>query len=245
MVGKFNHLEEQIQYDIQHFINEVITMASDRLLSIIMYGNATDENFDVRVSSVNFLIILTEIEKEFLSRYAIASKEFSQYIAIPLFLTPVDIQSSVSILPLEFLALKESYVLIYGDDYLEKVEIDVKDLRVELEQEVKRRLIRLREEFIESYEKKDHLERLLTSSLMSFVPLFRNILRLVKSNTSITGTLFSEFCEAFHLNQKPFFDIWDIKAGNKKIDRERLSSLFGDYLSQIEALSRSIHKYFD
>ncbi len=245
MIDKFTHLDEETQMNIQKFINSVIKIASDKLLSIIMYGNATQEDFDVKTSSINFLIILTDIDSKFLTDFAITSNEISQNISVPLFLTPSDIHSSVNILPLEFLTLKESYIIIYGDDYLNKIKINIEDLRVELSQEIKRRLIKLREEFIDSFAKKPNLERLLTTSLISFIPLFRNTVRLIRKETPVSGTPFREFCETFDLSQDPFFYIWDIKMGNKRADKKKLVSLFGDYLTQINNLSKKIDKYIE
>ena len=230
------HLGKRTQDKIIRYTEEVKEISGDNLVSIILYGNATLESFDVKLSSINFLIILREITVDFLTAYARMRKRFRN-VAAPLLFTPELIKTSLDIFPIEFLSLKESYIVLYGEDVLKDIDVRIEDLRNEIEQQIKRRLIKIREEFIYSIERKADLERLLISSLISFIPVFRNILRLIKKESPVEGTLFMEFCKEMGLDGSPFFDIWAVKTGEVKYSKDRLIRLFGDFMKEIEILA--------
>lgn len=235
-INSISHLNKRTQKRITEYINGVRDIAGDGLVSVILYGNAAMENFDIRGAQLNFLLVLKDITVGFLTSYSRLRKRFRN-IAAPLLFTPELMRTSFDIFPMEFLSLKESYIPLYGDDLLRNIDVRAEDLRYEIEQQVKRRLIKTREEFLYSVENREDLEQLLTTSLIAFTPLFKNILRLVNRECPVEGALFKEFCAEMGLDEGPFFKIWAIKTGERRLRKKELVGLFGDFIREIEALA--------
>jgi|GEM_PF-909123 len=236
-----SHLTKRARNRVERYRDMLKKIAGKNLVSLILYGNATLPHFDPTTGKLNFLIVLKEIDVDFLRNYARMMKRFRN-TSSPLLLTPDMIKSSLDIFPIEFLSLKDSYIVIYGKDFLEGMDIRFEDLRYEIEQQIKRRLFNLQKEFLFSMERKADLEQLLTTSLISFVPLFKNILRLINIECPLEGTMFREFCDELHLKPEPFFAIWSIKTGRGRFTKEALIKLFGEFLKEIETLASSLDR---
>ncbi len=231
--GGLSHLDAQVQKKINNFVEDIKKIGHNNLISIILYGDVTTENFNPYISHINTLITLKKIDTSFLTEYAKLRKRYS-LMASPLIFTPQLIQTSYDVFPIEFLSIKDSYIVLYGDDVLRDMDINFEDLRTEIEQQVKRQLLRSLNEFIYSLDRKADLEHLLTTSLISFVPLFKNILRLIRREHPVEGALFKEFCKEMELDERPFFEIWEIKIGRKRHTKKELINLFGDFIKEIE-----------
>jgi len=89
----------------------------DDLTSIILYGSAAGKDYRPGKSDLNFIIVLSE---EAIDRLGEAVETVSRWrkknVATPLFMTKSYISSSLDSYPLEFLNMRNGYVLVYGED---------------------------------------------------------------------------------------------------------------------------------
>jgi hypothetical protein len=237
-----SHLDARTRETIQKFTEEMDALFGKKLLSLLLYGSAVGDNFDPERSDINFLIVFSKIDMDILRKYTgVSWKWQKKKVATPLVLTDVYIMNSADVFPIEFLELKENHVLLYGKDILRELTVDLKNLKLQVEEQLKGKLLHLRGGFLDSGEKKEYLEKLLTSSLIAFVPIFRNVLRLMEKGVPVSrGTLFRDFCSEVGLDESPFFRVWDIKGGRTKLAKEEVIELFGEYLSQIERLVEKV-----
>lgn len=237
-----SHLDPKTRETIMKFSEEMKSLFGKGLLSLLLYGSAVGDNFDSERSDINFLIVLSRIDMDILRRYSGVSKKWQRKkVATPLILTEDYILSSADVFPIEFLELKENHIILYGKDVLKDLTVDLKNLKLQVEEQLKGKLLHLRGGFLDSGERKEYLERLLTSSLIAFVPIFRNVLRLMEKGSPVSrGTLFKDFCSEVGLDEGPFFRVWDIKGGRTKLSKEEVITLFGEYLSQIERLVEKV-----
>ncbi|HHN65459.1 MAG TPA: hypothetical protein ENK09_08880 [Nitrospirae bacterium] len=226
-----DELDKKTQRRLISYADALNRAAPGNIISIIAYGDVTLS----RPAGIQTLIVVERIGSEFLLQYSRLKRRFPGF-APPLFFTLDILRSSGDVFPVEILNIKDSYVVVYGEDVLQEIKVRLEDLRTEVEQQVKRQFLKLLDEFLYSLERKADLEQLLTSSLIAFVPLFRNILRLIKKECPVEGTLFKEFCEELGLNDSVFFKIWDIKMGRKRFTKKELLNIFDSYTGEIEKL---------
>lgn len=237
-----SYLDEKTRGTIQKFTEEMKALFGKNLSSLLLYGSAAGDNFDTERSDINFIIILSKIDMDMLRKYTgVSMKWQKKKVATPLILTEDYILNSADVFPIEFLELKENHILLYGKDILRELTVDLKNLKLQVEEQLKGKLLHLRGGFLDSGEKKEYLEKLLTSSLIAFVPIFRNVLRLMEKGVPVSrGTLFRDFCSEVGLNDRPFFRVWELKGGRTKLTKEEVIELFGEYLSQIERLVEKV-----
>ena len=165
------------------------------------------------------------------------SKARSKRIAAPLFLTKEYIQSSLDVFPVEFLDMKENHVVVFGEDTLGSLTIEGRHLRLFLEEQLKGKLIRVRQGFLENGLDLKAVRSLLKQSLNSLLPIFRNLLRLKNITPPIDKfEIITQCCHAFGLSASVFEQIYDEVTGKKKIIPAHLAVIFEQYLCLWETL---------
>ena len=127
------------------------------------------------------LLILKEINPEVLD-------ELNKLKENPLFFSQSELDEAADVFPLEFLNIKNTYEMIEGNDVIKNLKIDKKDIRRELEFEVRSKLIHLRQSFIN---KKTDLKELLKAVIPTLTPLIDGLLFLkkIKAPDSFQKTL--------------------------------------------------------
>jgi len=217
------------------FSEAMVRLHGDNLKSISLYGSAVGEDFIPKKSNVNLLFVMERIDPSDLKKSLRLVGQGRKKGIIPLFLTVEHMKSSADTFPIEFLEIKENYILLYGNDILKELEVNSQNVRLQCEQQLKGGLIRLYQVYLETGMREKKIRFLLINSLTSFIPIFRSLLRLKgkvlpTKKKDIIGDLGKEFT----INADIFLKVLQMKEG-KKIE-DNLEKLFGDYLEEIEKL---------
>ena len=161
-------------------------------------------------------------------------------ILAPLMLTLEHIRRSTDAFPIEFLEIKENHLLLYGEEILLNLEINPQNIRLECEEQIKGGLIRLYETYLEIGMKEKQVRMLLINSLVSFIPVMRNLLRLKGESVPVEKeVIINNLTQLFSLNKETFLNVWEMKHGKKPLDLERL---FENYLEEIEKLGIAVDR---
>lgn len=230
-------LSDHVRRVVLPYAQQMIKIYGQNLMSIIVYGSAITEDFVPKRSNINLLIILQQITLQDLKRGSklVISGQIKKGI-IPLFLTQLHIQTSSDVFPIEFLEMKENHLLLFGEDILKEIDISPVNIRLQCEEALKGKLIRLQQAYLELGTKLRRLEGLMIESLTSFMPIFRNILRLKQRDLpggkqgiiEMVGT-------EFGVDKKPLLRILEAKKG-KRMAKTEIEPIFGDYLEQVRGL---------
>jgi len=240
--------EKRLHIEVQKkFIPYLETMSEihgDNLISVFIYGSAAGENYVPKVSDINSACVFRNLNPSILkSSLKAVSKGISKKIAAPLFLTKDYINSSLDVFPIEFLDMKESHVLLYGEDVLSGLEIKGEHIRLFCEQQLKGKLIRIRQAYLEVGLKKKGLEALLKESLNSLIPIFRNLIRLKEEQPPVSkAEILRQLCQIFELDENVFLPIYKDTTNDEKIANQEIDVFLEKYLSQIKKLAGMVDK---
>ena len=101
-------------------------------------------------------------------------------IVAPLCLSVETYQRSADTFPLEFIEMKDKHLCLYGPcDRMNDLEIPIEYLRVKIEEQIKGKLIRLRQFLMEFQGSDKQLVEVLVDVQKQLFPVFRNLLRFV------------------------------------------------------------------
>ncbi|MCK5160815.1 MAG: hypothetical protein KAQ99_04495, partial [Candidatus Aureabacteria bacterium] len=115
--------------------------------------------------------------------------------------------------------------------------------RLFCEQQVKGKLIRIRQAYLEVGLKKKGLESLLKESLNSLIPIFRNLIRLKGKQPSVNkAEIIRQLCQMFELDKNVFLSIYKDSSNDEKIANQEVVVFLEKYLSQIEKLADMVDK---
>lgn len=107
-------------------------------------------------------------------------------VAVPLLLSPDELQRTIDVFPLEYAAITADYAVVRGIDAFKGMAIRVEDVRRAVEGLAKSHLIHLREGFLESHGETTRIGRLITASAAPLRALLMHIARLPDNGS---GTL--------------------------------------------------------
>jgi len=117
-------------------------------------------------------------------------------------------------------------------------------MRVEVEREIKGKLIHLRQGFLASQGEAKKLRDLIKVSLVAFLSLFEAVLHLKgKAVPSSRRQVIRDTCEILGIDGSTFLKCLDIKEEAVRYDMKEIALLFEKYLSEIEKVDRFVDQF--
>ena len=221
---------------VQQFAEDVKRLYDDDLLSVILYGSAASGKYVPGRSNINTLILLKEITPAQLTKCVKFLRGWRRKgIVTPLFLDPAYVHSSADAFPIEFLDMKDRYRVLYGRDFLCDLQLNLANLRFQCEHELKGKLLKLRQFYLEASRSSRALRGLITSSVASFLILFKSLLRLKGILPPHSPEEILARLSELGLPTETLARAVKLKHGAVKLPRQELQGFFEPYLVEIQA----------
>lgn len=156
----------------------------------------------------NYVIVLETLNYTILQGVKPYIEKFYKKTGIyPLLLTKREVLNGVDVFPLDFLNLKNTVTVLYGEDVFKNLKVDKKHVRHSLEFEVRSKLMNLRRVILQIHSKKE-IELVLKNAVPTLLPLFNGMLYLKgKSKIATVNGLLDELNELYKFDfrvLKPF-----------------------------------------
>jgi hypothetical protein len=214
------------------------------LLSIILYGSGAGEDYLPGKSDLNLLITLTDqgIERLDLAIETVARWR-KRAVALPLFMTKSYLVGSLDAYPIEFLNMKRHYVVVTGEDVLAELTFDRCHIRLQLERELRGKLLHLRSGYLSTERNARKIRDLIRASLTAFISLFSALLYL--KNTEIPHAkrdVITAAGKAFGLDSAIFLKCEEIQRKVDRFSSDEVRAIFRDYLKEVSRLCDQIDK---
>lgn len=231
-------LQEEVRDILQPYLREVRELFGPLLEAVVLYGSAARGEYLPGRSNVNLVLLLGEQNLAILQRYAKVHRRWArERIVVPLFLTEKDIRTSHDVFPLEYLEIKEHHVLLMGQDPFLHLQIDLRHLALQCEQEAHGNLMRLRQRFVEGCGETEAAVILMPLSLTALLPCLRGLFRLVGGGfQGTTEALLAELPARLEVNPVAFQEVWKLKRGIITPGPLEVPRLFESYLMALQAL---------
>ncbi|MDP8214154.1 MAG: hypothetical protein RAO92_03355 [Candidatus Euphemobacter frigidus] len=235
---------EPVARKLRPYMEKMIELQGDNLISAMIYGSATGEDYSKKSSDINLLMICREVNLPDLQKcLKLVHKGMREGISAPLFLTRRYIETSADVFPVEFLEIQDNNVVLYGEDLLSGITIDLKNLRHQCEEQIKGKLVRIRQAYLEVGLKGAGVEALLKRSLSSLMPVFKNILRLRgESPPGKKEEILKKLAGVFDIEEDLFLKILRDKRDDEKIGGEEAVVYLNRYLLQLEKLADAVDR---
>lgn len=227
---------------IHSFIEEILHGHSSNIHSYHIVGSAVIPDYNEKLSDINSVVVLHNMDLKFISFLApLGQKYGKKKIAAPLVMTPEYIKDSLDAFPIEFLDFKLIHKTIHGSDIFKDIEIARPHLGLQCEREIKTKLIGLRQGYISSLGRKEHLTGVLIRSFTGSMALLRAIILLLgKEPPVLRAEVVSTFGDATRIDTAVFGNLLLLKAGRIKPSEQELRALFESYYNALEATGKII-----
>jgi predicted nucleotidyltransferase len=223
---------------INPYMEEFLRVHGESIVSIFIYGSAASGDYVKGSSDINSAIVFKKIGMpELKQSLRTVNRGIRHRINTPLFLTKEHVVTSLDTFPIEFIEMKENHVVLYGEDILSGISVDLSHIRFVCEEQIKGKLLRIRQGYLEIGLRKKGIESLIKESFTSLFPAFRGLLRLKgimpfktkKENIKALG-------DAFGIDTEILFAILADKRNDGKISGQDLESALFKYIEQLEKL---------
>lgn len=245
LLKNFEKLKPEVSKLLEPYVRDLVALLGEDVLSVIVFGSATGPDFIPGRSNVNLAIVVKDTDLPLLRKcLKHVAAGFKKGIVAPLFLTQEYISTSSDVFPIEFLDIRETGVVLLGEDPLANIKLSAAALRLECEQQLKGSLLRIRQAYLELGLAKQGLERVLGESLTSLIPVFRAML-VLKGVGTIRGKkeILLSVCEAFGVSAEAFTTILQLKREKKHVSPEVGEKLLGEYMRNVREMARLIDAF--
>lgn len=157
------------------------------LTSVVLYGSAAAGDHAGRRSNYNVLVVAERIDPAQLRAFSpIARRWARDGNPPPLFFTEDRLRASCDAFPIELSDIRQAHRMLYGRDVVSDLTVTEEHLRLELERELKGKLLQLRERYLLAADRPREVTALLIESLSTFLVLARAALRLWQADGPAT-----------------------------------------------------------
>jgi hypothetical protein len=199
---------------IDDFVARLTAAAGPKLKSVVLYGASA--HGDHYMNSDDYLLIV--VKSLDLDTLRAIGEPVRRWLKgghpVPRLFSPPLIAEASDVFPIEFLDIAANHVLLYGENPFAALKIDRTHLRIQCERELREKMMRLREAFVQANDRAPAIRRLLAESFNNFVTAFRGCLHLSGEPVPVHNSdVIAAFCQMAKIDPEPFQQVEQLKAG--------------------------------
>jgi hypothetical protein len=229
------------------FVRRLRDAAGPNLESVILYGSAASGDFDPEFSNLNVFCVLRDASFSALRALEPSIKWWDrQKQPTPLVMTREELLRSTDVFTIELMDMREHHRILFGEDVLQNLQIPTRLHRIQVEYELREKLILIRQRLSLASTSERQLWDLLLRSLPSFVTLFRHALIALgvpaPSPRRETVQALSKQVGFDPAAVNQVLNIRERKADRKQFD---VRNVFAGYLAVVEQVTAAVDKMLD
>ncbi len=235
-------IPEDVRRVYEPYLQELLEILKEDIICVCIYGPAAGSNYQSKKTPIQSVIIFNDFDFSHMKKsLKIIQKGLKKKIVAPLFITKPYLEGSLDVFPVEFFDMKEDHVCIYGEDALSDIEVQDQHLRLFCEQQIKGKLIRIRQAYLEIGLSKTGIEALLKESFAALLGIFRNCIRLKGRQPPVDQEeIVRQLCGEFQLNEDVFIPILKDTANDEKIAGQDVQIFLEKYIEQLKSLAIAV-----
>jgi hypothetical protein len=229
---------------ISDFVNRLRAAAGTNLRSVILYGSAAAGDYVPDYSDVNLLCVLGDTS--FASIQALAATVAwwtKQKHRVPLLMSEEELRRSADVFSVEFLDMKQSYRVLWGEDALKGLAIPMRFHRAQVEYELREKTILLRQRLLMVAGDAAAKWELLLRSVPAFATLARHaLIALGETSAASKREAVEKLAAKVGFDASAFSQLLDIRE--RKADRKTfdVDELFARYLKALEQITTAVDR---
>lgn len=231
-----------VQSAARRWLAPVREKLNENFLSAYITGGALHEGFDPEHRHVNVLVVTQDLPVGRLDVIAGGLTHTTKPPHIdPMFLTMQQVQRSLDVFPIEWLDLKERHWVLEGVDLFDTVDVPQTYLRLQVEQELRGKHLRLVQEYITGAAHPERLHGALARLASGFHTLFRSLIRLhdEAAPPSLERTI-ARVAELYDLDAQALGGAHRMRAQRRRPSADETRATYRSFLAQVERLVAAV-----
>lgn len=218
------------------FTQSIQEALGDALQAVVLYGSSAAGDYIEGRSDYNVLLLSEDWSLPRLEALRGASAKWQEAgNPAPLCFTPKRFKDAADVFPMEMLDIVDSHRVLHGDDPVTAIQVDRAHLRHQVEFELRSKLLKLRQAYLQLRKPEKDLHRLLVDSLSSLQTVCRGALRLFSDDVPADKSAATRALgEQLQLPIDAFEAVAGLKADPATAKKVDTPELFSKYLEQLE-----------
>lgn len=217
----------------------------ERLQSLIAYGSVAGGNHRGRRSDLNLLAVLDQVDAATLDQGAPAVRWWKEQGHAPLVVLGREEQNnSADVFPIEYLDIQSHHRVLHGEDVFAAIERHPELHRLQVEHDLRARVLRLRGLYMGLAGDAKGLEGLMLDSVSSFLTLFRHALVAVGEPMVVNkDEVLRAAAARFGFDPGPVYQVMHTHRSGERLAGGKLPalrSLFAAYLAAVMRVEQSL-----
>ncbi len=216
--------------------------AGDNLLSVVLHGSAVAGDFHPQFSDLNVLCVMRELSPAAMRSLAPVLHWWTdlKYPA-PLFFTRAELQAAADVFPIEMLDIKDRHTILHGEDPFQQLDVSMALHRIQLEHELRTKLLLLRQHYMSVAADAPRVRHLLLDSVSNFLALFRHALIAVGATPPHSkAEVAYQLAGRAEFDPGPFEQLLKVRERKLKAEELDVDRVFPAYLSGIEKVIAAV-----
>lgn len=229
----------------EKLVEELKQACPTGLKSVVLYGSAAAGDHSGKQSDYNVLVVTEDMDLDTLNALAKPASAWAKAgNPAPMLFTEERLAKATDVFPIELLDIRECHKVLHGEDLVQGLEIDTKNLRLEIEHELRGNLIRLRQSYLLTQGKSKAVADLMIQSLSTFLVLFRASLRLFEEQVPQKKfEALEKLSTHLAFDGSAFRTVQGLKDGTRKTKDIVIEELFNRYLKTVECVVDAVDAY--
>ncbi len=227
---------------IDEFVKRARETAGANIESVILFGSAVAGDFHPGLSNVNLLCVLRDSSFNALQALSPAARWWDgKKQPPPLCMTQLELQRSTDVFTIELLDMQQHHQVLFGEDVLKELHVPMDLHRVQVEYELREKLILLRQHVLLAANTDSRLWDLLLRSAPSFSTLFRHALVAMGDGKQIARRdAVSTLAERVGFDASAILQVLDVRE--RTADRKNINvvDLATRYLAAVEKVTAAV-----
>jgi hypothetical protein len=233
--------DARLERDLAGFVRDLQRTLGDNLVGVTVYGSAAGDDWVRDGSDVNTMIVVRAVTSGVLEALAARLPAWRRRrFALPLVVDEEFLERAVDAFPMELDDARRAHRTLVGPDLLTGLRIDRAQLRRQIEQDARGKLLRLRARYLDAAARPADVERLLVESLTSFLVILRHVLHLRGEETPHAWADVLAAGERLLGPLPAFHRVLAHRTGGSRVARGELRAEFGRYLADAERVVAAV-----
>ena len=232
---------------LTELVSKLKAAAGDNLKAVVLYGSAATSEYQSAHSDVNILCILERASLPDLEKiHYVTEWWMNEKNPTPVIFTFDELMRSADVFAIELLDMKHRHRMLYGEDFLETMDVPMQLHRLQVERELRNNWMRLRQAILVGESRKKDRLAIMLASLPTFCVMFRHALiglgqpephtkrEAVDGVAALTGA-----------DASGFHTILDFRAGKLKEREIDAEATLHAYFEFVEVATNEVDRRFE
>ncbi|MGB9067948.1 MAG: hypothetical protein WCC21_05210 [Candidatus Acidiferrales bacterium] len=232
---------------LSELVGRLKSAAGGNLKAVVLYGSAATDEFQGQHSDMNILCLFeraTVADLEHL--HGVAEWWRKEQNPAPVIFTHDELMRSADVFAIELLDMKHRHRMLFGEDFLEKMEVPLRLHRLQVERELRTNWMRLRQAIVASPPKKKVRLDIMLASVVTFCVLFRHaLIGMGQTEPHTKREAVSGMAALTGADASGFNNILEFRAGRLKEREIDIEATLQTYVEFVEVATNEVDRRFE